>query len=213
MASDGSTSNNGLADKLMRLLWRRPAATAAESARRRVTVYLIPYLFFLYILAYLDRVNISVAGLDMEKPVSDGGMAFDRSIIGFGAGIFFLGYFLFEVPSNLVLDKVGARIWIARVMITWGLISGAMAFVQGPNSFYALRFLLDAAEAGFNGRAHSIGLCALVDNSRSLATTQVQINSAKSQCVGMRFRPIDRVERQFLVRLRSVLQRQQALLP
>jgi ACS family tartrate transporter-like MFS transporter len=76
-------------------------------------------------------------------------LGFSPTVFGFGAGIFFLGYFLFEVPSNLVLDKVGARIWIARVMITWGLISGAMAFVQGPNSFYALRFLLGAAEAGF----------------------------------------------------------------
>jgi MFS transporter, ACS family, tartrate transporter len=76
-------------------------------------------------------------------------LGFSPTVFGFGAGIFFLGYFLFEVPSNLVLDKVGARIWIARVMITWGLISGAMAFVQGPNSFYTLRFLLGAAEAGF----------------------------------------------------------------
>ena len=82
------------------------------------------------------RVNIGFAG-------------FSPTVFGVGAGIFFLGYFLFEVPSNLVLYKVGARIWIARVMITWGLISGAMAFVQGPNSFYALRFLLGAAEAGF----------------------------------------------------------------
>jgi ACS family tartrate transporter-like MFS transporter len=76
-------------------------------------------------------------------------LGFSPTVFGFGAGIFFLGYFLFEVPSNLVLYKVGARIWIARVMITWGLISGAMAFVEGPNSFYALRFLLGAAEAGF----------------------------------------------------------------
>jgi ACS family tartrate transporter-like MFS transporter len=74
---------------------------------------------------------------------------FSSSVFGFGAGIFFVGYFIFEVPSNLVLEKVGARLWIARVMITWGLISGAMAFVQGSTSFYVLRFLLGAAEAGF----------------------------------------------------------------
>ena len=71
------------------------------------------------------------------------------AVFGFGAGIFFIGYFLFEVPSNLILEKVGARLWIARIMITWGLISGGMAFVQGPTSFYVLRFLLGVAEAGF----------------------------------------------------------------
>jgi ACS family tartrate transporter-like MFS transporter len=76
-------------------------------------------------------------------------LGFSPTVFGFGAGIFFLGYFLFEVPSNLVLDKIGARIWIARVMISWGLISGAMAFIQGSTSFYMLRFLLGAAEAGF----------------------------------------------------------------
>jgi ACS family tartrate transporter-like MFS transporter len=98
----------------------------------------------LYFIAFVDRVNIGFAALTMNKD-----LGFSPTVFGFGAGIFFLGYFLFEVPSNLVLEKVGARIWIARVMITWGLISGAMAFVQGPNSFYALRFLLGAAEAGF----------------------------------------------------------------
>jgi ACS family tartrate transporter-like MFS transporter len=98
----------------------------------------------LYFVAFIDRVNIGFAALTMNKD-----LGFSPTVFGFGAGIFFLGYFLFEVPSNLVLDKVGARIWIARVMITWGLISGAMAFVQGSGSFYTLRFLLGAAEAGF----------------------------------------------------------------
>jgi ACS family tartrate transporter-like MFS transporter len=98
----------------------------------------------LYFIAFIDRVNIGFAALTMNKD-----LGFSPTVFGFGAGIFFLGYFLFEVPSNLVLDKVGARIWIARVMITWGLISGAMAFVQGATSFYVLRFLLGAAEAGF----------------------------------------------------------------
>ena len=98
----------------------------------------------LYFIAYLDRVNIGFAALTMNDDVGLSAAAF-----GFGAGIFFIGYFLFEVPSNLILHRVGARIWIARIMVTWGLISGAMAFVQGPTSFYILRFLLGAAEAGF----------------------------------------------------------------
>ncbi len=111
---------------------------------RKVTLRIIPFVMLLYFIAFIDRVNIGFAALTMNKD-----LGFSPTVFGFGAGIFFLGYFLFEVPSNLVLDKVGARIWIARVMITWGLISGAMAFVQGANSFYILRFLLGAAEAGF----------------------------------------------------------------
>lgn len=111
---------------------------------RKITLRIVPFVMLLYFIAFIDRVNIGFAALTMNKE-----LGFSPTMFGFGAGIFFLGYFLFEVPSNLVLDKVGARIWIARVMITWGLISGAMAFVQGPNSFYALRFLLGAAEAGF----------------------------------------------------------------
>ncbi|UPK35537.1 MFS transporter [Bradyrhizobium sp. 186] len=111
---------------------------------RKVTLRIVPFVMLLYFIAFIDRVNIGFAALTMNKD-----LGFSPTVFGFGAGIFFLGYFLFEVPSNLVLDKVGARIWIARVMITWGLISGAMAFVQGSASFYTLRFLLGAAEAGF----------------------------------------------------------------
>src|ERR1700686_1857481 len=102
---------------------------------RKVTLRIVPLLMLLFFIALNDRVNIGFAALTMNKE-----LGFSPTVFGFGAGIFFLGYFLFEVPSNLVLDKVGARIWIARVMITWGLISGAMAFVKGANSFYALRF-------------------------------------------------------------------------
>jgi MFS transporter, ACS family, tartrate transporter len=111
---------------------------------RKITLRIVPFVMLLYFIAFIDRVNIGFAALTMNKD-----LGLSPSVFGVGAGIFFLGYFLFEVPSNLVLDKVGARIWIARVMITWGLISGAMAFVQGPTSFYSLRFLLGAAEAGF----------------------------------------------------------------
>ena len=111
---------------------------------RRVSWRIVPFIMLLYFIAYIDRVNIGFAALTMNKD-----LGFTASILGFGAGIFFWGYFLFEVPSNLVLHKVGARLWIARVMVTWGIISGGMAFIQGPTSFYVMRFLLGAAEAGF----------------------------------------------------------------
>jgi ACS family tartrate transporter-like MFS transporter len=120
------------------------SAEVERRVLRKITLRIVPFVMLLYFIAFIDRVNIGFAALTMNKD-----LGFSPTVFGFGAGIFFLGYFLFEVPSNLVLDKVGARIWIARVMITWGLISGAMAFVQGSTSFYALRFLLGAAEAGF----------------------------------------------------------------
>ncbi|WP_170985911.1 MULTISPECIES: MFS transporter [Rhizobium/Agrobacterium group] len=111
---------------------------------RKITFRIVPFIMLLYFIAFLDRVNIGFAALTMNQD-----LGFSSTVFGIGAGIFFLGYFLFEVPSNLILNKVGARIWIARVMITWGFISGGMAFVQGIPSFYALRFLLGIAEAGF----------------------------------------------------------------
>lgn len=111
---------------------------------RKITLRIVPFIMLLYFIAFLDRVNIGFAALTMNDD-----LGFSPTVFGFGAGIFFLGYFLFEVPSNLILHKVGARIWIARVMITWGLVSGGMAFVQGTTSFYTLRFLLGVAEAGF----------------------------------------------------------------
>ncbi len=111
---------------------------------RKVAWRLIPFLFLLYTLAYLDRVNVGFAKLQMSADLS-----FSDAVYGTGAGIFFLGYFCFEVPSNVILQKVGARLWIARIMIVWGLISAAMMFTTGETTFYALRFLLGVAEAGF----------------------------------------------------------------
>ncbi|SAL09288.1 major facilitator transporter [Caballeronia peredens] len=111
---------------------------------RKVSWRIVPFIMLLYFIAYIDRVNIGFASLTMKSD-----LGFSASILGFGAGIFFWGYFLFEVPSNIVLHKVGARMWIARVMVTWGIISACMAFVKGPTSFYIVRFLLGAAEAGF----------------------------------------------------------------
>jgi ACS family tartrate transporter-like MFS transporter len=115
-----------------------------RSTTRQVTVRLVPFLMLCYFVAFVDRVNAGFAALQMNKDVG-----LSSSVFGLGGGIFFVAYFLFEVPSNLAMEKVGARVWIARIMITWGLISAAMAFVVGPYSFYALRFLLGAAEAGF----------------------------------------------------------------
>ena len=111
---------------------------------RKITWRIVPFIMLLYFVAFIDRVNIGFASLTMNKDIG-----LSPAVYGFGAGIFFWGYFLFEVPSNIILHKVGARIWIARVMITWGIVSAAMAFVQGPTSFYVLRFLLGVAEAGF----------------------------------------------------------------
>jgi D-galactonate transporter len=110
----------------------------------RVTRRLVPFLFLCYVAAYLDRVNVGFAKLQMQAD-----LALSDTVYGIGAGIFFLGYFLFEVPSNLLMARVGARRWIARIMISWGLVSAATMFASSPATFYLLRFLLGVAEAGF----------------------------------------------------------------
>jgi D-galactonate transporter len=115
-----------------------------EDIYARVTRRLIPLLFSCYVAAYLDRVNVGFAKLQMLND-----LRFSETVYGLGAGIFFVGYFLFEIPSNIILHKVGARLWIARVMLTWALISAAMLFVRSATGFYVLRFLLGVAEAGF----------------------------------------------------------------
>ncbi|MEI2556952.1 MFS transporter [Acinetobacter pittii] len=114
-----------------------------KSAYRKIAFRLMPFLMLCYFCAYLDRVNVGFAKLQM---MSD--LQFSEAVYGLGAGIFFIGYFLCEVPSNIVLHKVGARRWIARIMITWGILSGCFAFVQTEWQFYTLRFLLGVAEAG-----------------------------------------------------------------
>jgi D-galactonate transporter len=118
--------------------------TAADAVYRKVAWRLIPLLFLCYIAAYLDRVNVGFAKLQMQ-----GALQFSDSVYGFGAGIFFIGYFIFEIPSNVLLHKVGAGRWIARIMITWGILSAATMFVNSAMSFYVVRFLLGVAEAGF----------------------------------------------------------------
>ena len=119
-------------------------ASVGERALARIRWRLLPFLGLLYVVSYLDRVNVSFAKLTMNASIG-----IDDATYAFGAGIFFIGYFLFEVPSNLIMERVGARWWIARIMITWGLISAGTAFVTGPTSFIVMRFLLGVAEAGF----------------------------------------------------------------
>lgn len=119
-------------------------AALGEITLRKVGWRLLPFLLLLYVVAWLDRVNIGFAALQMNQD-----LGFSAAVYGFGAGIFFIGYALFEIPSNLILARVGARLWIARIMITWGILSVMMMFVTGPTSFYVVRFLLGVAEAGF----------------------------------------------------------------
>ena len=122
----------------------------ADQARilKKITWRIIPLLFCCYVIAYIDRINVGFAKLQLQGVLEVDPSIFG-SVYGLGAGLFFIGYFIFEVPSNLILHRVGARIWIARIMIAWGIVSMAFMFMKGVTSFYLLRFLLGAAEAGF----------------------------------------------------------------
>ncbi len=126
---------------------KMPASNASDfemRTYRKVAWRILPLLVVCYLLAYLDRVNVGFAKLQMQTD-----LGLTETVYGLGAGIFFLGYFLFEVPSNVILHQVGARVWIARIMVTWGLVSAAMMFVTTPEMFYVMRFFLGVAEAGF----------------------------------------------------------------
>jgi D-galactonate transporter len=116
----------------------------ADRARRRIMRRLLPYLFILFVIAYLDRVNVSYAALQMK-----GELSFTDEVLGFGAGIFFWGYFLLEIPGSILVEKWSARKWIARIMISWGVVAILTGFVHTKNEFYLLRFLLGLGEAGF----------------------------------------------------------------
>src|ERR1700731_768053 len=115
-----------------------------RQAIAKVSRRLLPFMALLYFVNFLDRINLGFAALTMNKD-----LGLSAYVYGLGAGIFFFGYFIFEVPSNLILERIGARLWIARIMLTWGLISAGMAFVSGETSFIVMRFLLGVAEAGF----------------------------------------------------------------
>jgi ACS family tartrate transporter-like MFS transporter len=131
--------------------------SVAERARRRITKRLMPFLLWLYFLAYIDRTNVSIAALQMKKPLGEGGLGFTDDIIGAGAGIFFLGYFLLEIPGTLIVERWSARKWIARIMISWGILATIMGFIGMPgmnfasneDQFYVMRFILGLAEAGY----------------------------------------------------------------
>src|SRR6516162_5205636 len=128
-------------------MWERRRLMTSQLERqtlRKISWRIVPFIMLLYFISFIDRVNIGFASLTMNKD-----LGFSSAVFGFGAGIFFLGYFLFEVPSNLILERVGARRWIARIMFTWGILSASCAFVTGPTSFIIVRFLLGVAEAGF----------------------------------------------------------------
>jgi len=122
----------------------QPDTQIAQSCRARVTRRLMPYLFVLYVIAYLDRVNVGFAALGMK-----GDLKFSDQVIGLGGGIFFIGYVLLEIPGTILVEKWTARGWIARIMISWGILAMLTGFIQTKNQFYLIRFLLGAAEAGF----------------------------------------------------------------
>src|SRR5262249_40580111 len=115
-----------------------------QRTRRRIVMRIMPYLFLLYIIAFLDRVNVGFAELHMK-----GALGFSDAVFGFGKGVFFIGYFLLEIPGTLIVERWSARKWIARIMITWGIFAVLMAFVRTEWQFYVVRFLLGLAEAGF----------------------------------------------------------------
>jgi ACS family tartrate transporter-like MFS transporter len=135
-----------IVDEILRQVDATPAAPEIhqEHLLSKLRWRLLPFLFLLYVVAYLDRINVGFAALQMK-----GQLGFSDAVYGLGAGIFFVGYFFFQVPSNIVLERVGARRWLGTLMMLWGVISSGMFLVHSPSSFYALRFLLGAAEAGF----------------------------------------------------------------
>src|ERR1700743_657395 len=119
-------------------------SSVEQSAIHKIYWRLLPIAIVTYLLCYIDRINVGFAALTMR-----GDLHMTATDFGFASGIFFWGYFLFEVPSNVIMEKVGARMWICRIMVTWGLVSGSMAFISGPTSFLIVRFLFGVAEAGF----------------------------------------------------------------
>jgi D-galactonate transporter len=139
-----ATENPATSNSVSNSVLSEGQESAEAAAYSKVAWRLLPFLFFCYVCSYLDRVNVGFAKLQMLNDLK-----FSETVYGLGAGVFFVGYALLEIPSNLILFRVGARVWIARIMITWGLVASAMMFVKSPTSFYILRFLLGAAEAGF----------------------------------------------------------------
>src|SRR5262245_58985860 len=152
MTTEPPSASPSLADRLTRLIWRKPAADLPERTRRRVVVYLIPYLFFLYILAYLDRVNVSVAKFGLTKDFDEGGAGFTATAFGFGSGLFFWGYWILEIPSTLSVLKWGARWVFVRILILSGLACLLIGFIGLPWFNDITGWLASpAADGVFNG--------------------------------------------------------------
>jgi ACS family tartrate transporter-like MFS transporter len=145
MNRDASNDSERLDDRCMAIVWRSPASLA-ERTRRRVTLHLVPYLFFLYILAYLDRVNVAVAELKMVAPPSQGGMGFSRSVIGFGMGIFFWGYWILEIPSTVSVVRWGARWVFVRILILWGICAALVGTIGTPFASHMFGWLAHVPE-------------------------------------------------------------------
>lgn len=139
MAATPGNSIDAVGDRFIRIFWRKPATTLAEQTRRRVSVHLLPYLFFLYILAYLDRVNVSVAALGMKLAPEQGGLGFTDDVIGFGIGLFFWAYWILEIPSTLSVLKRGARWVFVRILVLWGMCATLVGFI-GIESFSRVMF-------------------------------------------------------------------------
>jgi MFS transporter, ACS family, tartrate transporter len=148
MTVNGANSPGGLGDRLLAFFWRKPAATLGERTRRRVSLHLIPFLFFLYILAYLDRVNVSVAALAMEEGPEVGGLGFSREVIGFGAGLFFLSYWILEIPSTITVVRWGARWVFVRILILWGICAALVGMIGTPFGNSLFSWLPHVAEHG-----------------------------------------------------------------
>src|SRR5277367_5302491 len=119
-------------------------STVARRARKRIAWRILPFLFLLYVIAFLDRMNIGAAALQMPAD-----LGFDDRVVGLGAGMFFVGYLVLEIPGALIAERWSARRWIARIMISWGIVTVVMAFIHTTREFYVVRFLVGAAEAGF----------------------------------------------------------------
>src|SRR5271165_4146556 len=113
-----------------------PIGSALDRARAKAYIHLLPLLFLSYAIAYVDRVNVSLATIQMSKDLP----AFDNAVVGFGAGVFFIGYFILEIPGTLIVERWSARKWICRIMVSWGIVAALTAFAQTPHEFYAVRF-------------------------------------------------------------------------
>src|SRR6476660_4186009 len=120
------------------------SAELEQRVLRKITLRIVPFVMLLYFIAFIDRVNIGFAALTMNKD-----LGFSPAVYGFGAGIFFFGYTLFQVPATIILERIGVRRWVFCILLVWGAVSAGCAFVKGPASFYVLRFVLGIAEAGF----------------------------------------------------------------